>query len=144
MDDDWDGVNAALGRYGLPAKLTDRPPIIAALEEQIGLESREEGDHYVMRLLCVQIFSLGLAEDSLLVWRAKSCNFDTMCGIDVHLLCGAGLEPTKSFLAGVGGEDADEALEYLRKCEACGDFEGFSVERASAEHREDYGGMSPR
>ena len=139
MGDDWAGVAAVLGRYGLPAKLTDRPMIVTALEEQIGLETREEGDQYVMRLLCVQIFSLGLAEDSLVIWRAKSCNFDTMCGIDVHLLCGAGLEETKSFLAGADTQDAIEALEYLRKCEACGDFDGFSVERASAEHREYYG-----
>ncbi len=139
MGDDWDGVAAALSRHGLPAKLADRPMIVTALEEQIVLETREEGDQYVMRLLCVQIFSLGLAEDAPVIWRAKSCNFDTMCGIDVHLLCGAGLEQTKSFLEGADTEDAVEALAHLRKCEACGNLDGFSVERASAEHREYYG-----
>jgi hypothetical protein len=129
MIDDWEGVNAALARFGLPARPEDRDTIVAALDEQVKLEADEEGDQFLMRLLCVQLFSLGQVEDSLRVWRAKSCNFDTHCGIDVQFVCGAGLEPTKAYLRHVGGDDALDALDYLVKCEAGGDFAGFSPER---------------
>jgi hypothetical protein len=126
-DDGWEGVEAALIRFGLPAKPADRSAIIAALEEQICREADEAGDQFLMRLLCAQLFSLGVAEDALLVWRAKSCNFDTHCGIDVQFLCGAGLEQTKEFLRGEGSDAALEALNYIAKCES--DFAEFTVER---------------
>jgi hypothetical protein len=139
-DPDWAGAETALRRFGLPAKLADRPAIIAALEEQIRLETDFRGDQNLLRLLCAQLFSLGMVEDSLLVWRAKSCNFDTHCGIDVALLCGAGLEPTKAFFVTVGTKEADNALKYIQHCEACGDFAEFSFEDAMAEHRRFYHG----
>jgi hypothetical protein len=141
MTDDWEddgeeAVDAALARFGLPAKLADRSEIIAGLEEEITRD--EECDETLMRLLCAQLFSLGVAEDSLLIWRAKSLNFDTFCGIDVQLLCGAGLEQTKAFLADAGTEDAAKALEYLGEAEESGDFDGFDLEKALAEHRSYY------
>jgi hypothetical protein len=142
-DDGWQGVNAALARFGVPARPADRPAIIAALEEQIRLEADAVGDQFLMRLLCGLLFSLGQVEDSLLVWRAKQCNFDTHCGIDVAFLCGAGLEQTKALLAAAGTEDAAAALEYLRHCEACGDFAGFSVAGEVAELRRFYRVGSP-
>lgn len=80
-----------------------------------------------MRLLCGLLFTLGNAEDSLVVWRAKQCNFDTHCGIDVAFICGAGLEETKTYLAAAGSEEATAALKYLRKCEECCNFAEFSV-----------------
>lgn len=128
MGESWEGVNAALARFGLPARPEARDAIIAALDEQVALEADEAGDQFLMRLLCAQLFSLGRVEDSLQVWRAKSCNFDTHCGIDVRFVCGAGLEPTKSFLRTVGGDVACDALDYLAKCEASGDFAGFRPE----------------
>ena len=138
MNDDWDGVKAALARFGLPARQANRGAIIAALDEQITLEADEDGDPFLMRLLCAQLFSLGWAEDTLRVWRAKSCNFDTHCGIDVQFLCGAGLEPTKAHLSEIRGDDALEALNYLIKCEAAGDFEEFSPERVLEQARAFY------
>jgi len=123
VDDDWEGVNAALARFGLPAQQDDHDAIIAALDEQIALEADEDGDQFLMRLLCAQLFSLGRTEDSLRVWRAKSCNFDTHCGIDVQFLCCADLEPTKAYLRDNGGDEALEALDYLIKSEGAGDFE---------------------
>lgn len=95
MDDGWEGVTAALSRFGLPARPEDRDAIIAALEVQRGLEASEDSDLFLMRLLCVQLFSLGRSEDSLRIWRAKSSSFDASCEIDVPFLCGAGLEDTK-------------------------------------------------
>jgi hypothetical protein len=138
INDGWEGVEAALIRFGLPAKPTDRPAIIAALGEQIRLEADEAGDQFLMRLLCAQLFSLGLAEDSLVVWRAKSCNFDTHCGIDVALLCGAGLEETKAFLAAASTEEATAARAYIQHCEDCGNFKGFTIAGEQTEHRRFY------
>ena len=136
-DDDWKGVTAALGRFGLPAKPADRASITAALDEQIRLETDWVGDQLLMRVLCAQLFSLGVVEDVPLVWRAKECNFDTHCGIDVTLLCGAGLEETKSFLAVAGTAEATAALEYIRHCEA-GNFAGFTPAATLAELRRFY------
>jgi hypothetical protein len=142
-DDGWQGVDAALARFGLPANPADRTAIIASLEEQIRLEAEGVGDQFLMRLLCGLLFSLGVVEDSLLVWRAKECNFDTHCGIDVAFLCGAGLEESKAFLAVAGTEDAAAALEYLRHCEACGNLAGFTVAKELTELRRFYGVESP-
>ena len=143
MGDGWEGVDAALARFGLPARPEDRDAIITALNEQMALEADEVGDQFLMRLLCAQLFSLGRVEDSLRVWRAKSCNFDTHCGIDVQFVCGAGLEPTKAYLRAVGGDDASDALDYLAKCEAGGDFDGFSPELVVQQARAFYKHAEP-
>jgi hypothetical protein len=141
-DDGWQGVNAALTRFGVPAKPDDRSAIITALDEQMRLEADEVGDQFLMRLLCGLLFSLGQVEDSLLVWRAKQSNFDTHCGIDVAFLCGAGLEETKAYLSAVGTDEATSALECVRHCEAHGNFAKFSVASEVAELRRFYGVMS--
>jgi hypothetical protein len=143
VGDGWEGVDAALARFGLPARPEDRDAIIAALDEQMALEADEAGDQFLMRLLCAQLFSLGRVEDSLRVWRAKSCNFDTHCGIDVQFVCGAGLEPTKAHLRAVGGDDASDALDYLAKCEAGEDFAGFSPELVVQQARAFYKHAEP-
>jgi hypothetical protein len=51
--------------------------------------------------------------------------------IDVQLLCGAGLEATKEYLAAEGSRSASAALDYLLQCETTGDFTDFSVENQS-------------
>lgn len=136
--DGADPVDAALARFGLPAGLIDRPHIAAALDAQVRLEEEGRGDQFLMRVLCAQLFSLGQVADALLVWRAKQCNFDTHCAIDVQLLCGAGLDATKAFLKGSASDGATHALEYLRHCEACGNFAGFTVEQKMDELRQFY------
>ena len=143
MDDGWEGVDAALARFGLPARPEDRNAVIAALDEQMVLEADEAGDQFLMRLLCAQLSSLGQVEDSVRVWRAKSCNFDTHCGIDVQFVCGAGAEPTYAYLRAVGGDDASDALDYLAKCEAGGDFAGFSPELVVQQARAFYKHAEP-
>lgn len=140
--DEWEAVGAAVSRFGLPADPGQRPAIVEALEEQIRLEVDEEADHDLMRLLCVQLFSIGRVEDALLIWRAKTCNFDTMCGLDVQFLCGAGLAATREFLRRVGTADALDALDYLEKAEAAGDFTGFSTEQVLEQAR-DYFEVTP-
>jgi hypothetical protein len=56
------------------------------------------GNTELMKLCCVQLFSAGLLQDVLLIWRAKVASMDADASIDVHLLCGAGLNETKAFL----------------------------------------------
>ncbi len=136
-DDEWMGVDAALARFGLPARPADRPTIIAALAEQTDLIKADAGDPHLLRLLCAQVFSLGVVEDSLWVWRAKECNFDTHCGVDVQLLCGGGWEPTMKFLQDHGSDLAKDAMQYLRACES--DFAEFRVEHVLQQEREFYG-----
>jgi hypothetical protein len=84
-NDDWHDVWLALTRFGLPAQPEHRDAILTVLNEQIVLEANGEADLFLMRLLCAQLFSIGRVEDSLAVWRAKSCSFDAHCEIDVQL-----------------------------------------------------------
>ena len=63
MGDGCEVVDAGLARFGLPPRPEDRDAIIAALDEQMALEVDEEGDQFLMRLLCAQLFSLGRVED---------------------------------------------------------------------------------
>lgn len=77
------------------------------------------------------MFNVGFLNDVLVIWRAKESSWDAHCSIDVQLLCGAGLEATKEYLAAEGSHSASAALDYLRQCEAAGDFTDFSVENQS-------------
>ena len=122
-----DAVDLALAEFGLPAPPSARVELRRRLEAQIQLEENDAGHQPLMRLLCAMLFSIGVVEDSLLIWRAKSCCFDTMCGIDVQFLCGAGLSATEAFLEASATGDAKEALTYLRECTQSGDFDEFSV-----------------
>ena len=79
-------------------------------------------------LCCVQLFSRGQLEDVLHIWAAKRSGFDLGCNLDVQFLCGAGLEETKRFLTVQTSQEAAQALEYIRGCEATGDFNKFTPE----------------
>ena len=139
MSESDDSVDDALRRFGLPAKATDRSRIIADLQEQIRLEVDEEGDQSLMRVLCAQLFSLGVVEDSLVIWNAKSSNFDTCLGIDVQFLCGAGLEETKQFLETAATDASLRALKYITECETSGDFDRYPLKRVLDETKAFYG-----
>ncbi|WP_306214607.1 hypothetical protein [Actinoplanes sp. RD1] len=116
----------SLRRYGLHptgADLTDIRSMLAA-ETGRGVDGQ---DTDLMKLCCVQLFNAGQPGDILAIWRAKESSFDAHCGIDVHLLCGAGLDATRHHLAEQDSPDAAAALRYLRECEAAGDFDRFTV-----------------
>jgi len=117
----------ALKRFGLPANAAVRDEIRAVLEQQIVIESKqEEFEPEILRTLCVQLFSIGMVEDSLLIWKAKNCNFDAACGLDIQFLCGAGLQATKEFLKASTDPQAAKAFDYVSKCEGAGDFEEWT------------------
>jgi hypothetical protein len=114
----------ALARFGLPADIADRDAIRAAFMAEL---ARSEIDHELILCLAVQLFSIGDVADSLLIWQAKRRNMDLGWSIDVQLLCGAGVEATRSFLSAFQDEQASQALDYLEGCIAEGDFENWTV-----------------
>ncbi|MBN9693203.1 MAG: hypothetical protein J0M24_23415 [Verrucomicrobia bacterium] len=132
--------NEALQRFGLPASLQSRAEIRQLLAEEIEREKRGQGGEEMLRTLCVQLFSLGVVEDVLLIWHAKQSSFDAGCGLDVQFLCGAGLSETRMFLARSSTPSAAGALKYLTECDQAGDFDGWTP-RSSVEHYRHYFGL---
>jgi hypothetical protein len=118
-----------LAAFGLRPRTEDLPVIRSLLAAETSQESttQGEGDTEVMKLCCVQLFNSGELADSLLIWRAKEASFDAACSIDIQLLCGPGLDETKTYLTGQGSADAQAALRRLTECEAAGDFDDFSI-----------------
>ena len=112
----------ALQKFGLPASSQHRDEIRRLLTEEIEREKRGESGEEMLRTLCVQLFSLGVVEDALLIWDAKESSFDAHCGLDVQFLCGAGLPATREFLASLRIPSAAAALNYLTHCEQAGNF----------------------
>jgi hypothetical protein len=98
-----------------------------------------DADALAIKLLCVQLFNNGSVDDVLRIWRAKESGWDAHALIDVQLLCGAGLQATKQYLAAVADDEGPAALEYISRCEAAGDFDGFSPAEHSAWYGNYYG-----
>ncbi|MFF3317004.1 hypothetical protein ACFYV5_16030 [Streptomyces sp. NPDC003035] len=123
-----------LQRHGLHPDARGLAEVRELLAEQTRLERGAQGDGYtpLMKLCCVQLFLAGALDDVLLIWRAKTASFDADCSIDIQLLCGAGLQRTKTYLASYGSEEAESALRRLRFCEEAEDFVDFSPEQRSA------------
>jgi hypothetical protein len=130
----------SLRRYGLRPSASELEQIRDLLTAHATLErqSQGDGDTELMKLSCVQLFNVGDLSDVLAIWRAKTASFDAHCSIDVQLLCGAGLQVTKAYLARADSQDAAAALDYLRTCEAAGDFTDFSVETQARWYAEYY------
>ncbi len=129
----------ALQKFGLPASPESRDRIRQLLADEIELEKRGEGGEEMLRVLCLQLFSLGSIEDALLIWEAKQSSFDACCGLDIQFLCGAGLEVTKEYLARSGDPAAPAALEHLIGSEESRDFEGWIPQKSIERYRSYYG-----
>lgn len=129
----------SLRRYGLRPSAGDLDEIRDMLREQTALR-QDAQDIELMKLGCVQLFNAGELTDVLAIWRAKESSWDAHCSIDVQLLCGAGLDATKAYLAADRTADASDALQYLVDCEAAGDFTDFSVAERSRMYGTYYAG----
>jgi hypothetical protein len=129
----------SLRRYGLRPSTVEVGHIRHMLQAQTALQ-QDDQDTELMKLCCVQLFNTGQLSDVLTIWRAKESSWDAHCSIDVQLLCGAGLDATKAYLAADGTPAASDALRYLLDCEGAGDFIDFSVAQRSREYTEYYGG----
>jgi hypothetical protein len=133
-------VEESLLRYGLVPPDAALPKIPALLAQEAEAERLGEGREEDLALLCcVQLFARGLLDDVLRIWNAKSAGMDLGASLDVQLLCGAGLETTKAFLASQSRADAVLAVHYLVGCERAGDFEGFSPTEHLARYRDYFG-----
>jgi hypothetical protein len=73
------------------------------------------------------------------IWEAKRSGFDLGCYIDVQLLCGAGLDETKHFLANQSSAEAGAALTYILECEQSGSFNDWSPYKQIDEYRRYFG-----
>lgn len=131
-------IDESLRRFGLRPAADDLDRIREVLLAQQRLDQQDQNTE-LMRLCCVQLFNAGAVEDSLTIWRAKRSSWDAHCALDVQLLCGAGLDATKAYLADDGSEEATAALAYLRDCEAAGDFAGFTVAEQARWYDEYFG-----
>lgn len=103
-------------------KLNHRKILLKLLEREMWERKREyydeiiEEEDYEFELFywCIFLLSrLGIAEDSLLIWRAKNMDFDASIGVEVNFLIGAGLKETIDYLNTVKSRDAKQLLEYL-------------------------------
>lgn len=104
----------------------DHAPLLRRLLQQEMLSRKENRDEEFFENLywCAYLlFRLGDVTDVLLLWQAKSTNFDTMCGFDVQFLVGAGVHATVQYLQQSPGTGAKEALEYISNCQRAGDFD---------------------
>ena len=130
----------SLRSYGFVPAETSLDSIRLLLQEEIELESNgEQREDDLALLCCVQLFINGLVEDSLLIWKAKNSGFDLGCYLDVHLLCGRGLERTKQFLTNHNSEESLAALSYIEACEKSGDFLNWSPESQIQFYRNYFG-----
>jgi hypothetical protein len=129
-----------LQRYGLHPTGPDLDQVREILRGEVARERHRlgDGDTELMKLCCVQLFHHRSLADVLLIWQAKESGWDPHHSIDVQLLCGAGLDATKAFLADDSGGEARKALDYLIECETAGDFDGFTVADQSAWHHRYY------
>jgi len=128
----------ALQKFGLPASPQHRDEIRRLLTEEIEREKRGESGEEMLRTSCLQLFSLGIADDALLIWDAKQSSFDAGCGLDVQFLCGAGLAATKEYLAKSSAPSASAALKYLTECEQTGDFADWTPQASIEQYRRYY------
>jgi len=129
----------ALQKFGLPASLHHRAEIRQLLAQEIEREKREESGEEMLRTLSVQLFSLGVAEDALLIWDAKQASFNAGCGLDVQLLCGAGLPATRVFLTKSNAPTAEAVFLYLCEREQAGDFDDWTPQACIKQYRGYYG-----
>jgi hypothetical protein len=129
----------ALQAFGLPASPVYREQILRLLVEETERARRSKDEEEMLRTLCIQLFSLGVVEDALLIWDAKESTFDAFAGLDIQFLCGAGLQTTKDFLAASSVPAAERALSYITNCEKDGDFVNFSPAAWIAQYRQYFG-----
>ncbi|ROR42529.1 hypothetical protein [Kitasatospora cineracea] len=133
-EDEW------LERHGLHPAAGQLDEVRRLLREQTDAERRTQGagDTALMKLCCVQLFTAAVPDDVLLIWQAKTAGMDADASIEIQLLCGCGLVPTKDHLAADPSAPARAALRRLLASEEAGDFEGFSVARQTAAYSSYY------
>jgi hypothetical protein len=128
--------------FGVRPAESELPAIRKILADEVEKERESQGlgDTELMRLCCVQLFSAGRTDDVLVIWGAKTASMDADASIEIALLCGAGVEETKTYLSGLASDEAAAALEALRSAEEAGELEEFSPGDQLASYEQYYGG----
>ena len=131
----------AIARFTIRPDIRDLPVIREQLANLTAAEKNRQGnaDTDLMRLYTVQLFSAGDSADIELIWKAKTASMDADASIDVQLLCGCGLEASRSYLSKTPFFGASAALIRIQECEAAGDFAEFSIEQVLCDCEEYYG-----
>lgn len=122
VDTNQDFREAVCQRLNQDVSEADRALVIYLLDQEIQSAEQDWGFSENMRLCAYLLFKLGHVEDALLIWKAKSMNFDTFCGLDVQLLAGGGLDETIAYLRAATDPEASKAAQYMEDCRATGDF----------------------
>ncbi|PTY01485.1 hypothetical protein DB346_12085 [Verrucomicrobia bacterium LW23] len=129
--------------HGLTPPRELRQEILAMLEDEARRSAiwEEPYDADLMRLLMLQLFSMGFAEDSLPIYQAKFTCFDTACGMDMEFMLGAGIVPTVEFLKkrALDNSDAAKALGYLQETLRSGHLRDFLPEDHLGYYRNYFG-----
>ena len=109
-------------------KHPDRDIALTLLSKMVELRDKDEtaitGE--TLMLGCYILGLCGQVSDCLVIWNAKSTDFDTFCGIDIQLAVFRGVDETITYLETQTSEEAKEALEYILKCQQAGDFEDLA------------------
>jgi hypothetical protein len=100
----------------------DHSLICFLLKQEIEYHTNMWGVSESIRLCGFLLFVLAQIEDVCLLWEAKTTNFDTMCGLDIQCLVGAGVSPTLDYLQHIQEEWAQDARIYIEECQEAGDF----------------------
>src|SRR5215204_5738075 len=129
--------NELLVRFGLVPIEADLAEVRRLIEALIADDRRDSNEP--LKILCIQLFSAGNPADALLIYKAKSSSFDAGCFIDIQIVCGAGLEPTKAFLRGSREAKAKEVLTLLQNISSAEDFDDFTPEKQLNFYRHYYG-----
>ncbi len=111
------------------------PALRVLLAELTAAEAPCQGDANTeaMRLRCVHLFCAADPQDLLAVWRAKAASMDDDASIEVQLLCSAGREATRAYLAAEGWGDALAALRRFEEAVTLGDLDDFDAVRWAEE-----------
>jgi hypothetical protein len=72
-----------LARFGLVPVAADLPEIRRLIQSEIADDERESNEP--LKTLCIQLFSAGVPGDALLIWKAKTSDFDAGFYIDIQL-----------------------------------------------------------
>ena len=133
-------IEESLQQFGIVPEKAALPQVRALLAHETELERAglPRSDDLAL-LCCVQLFSQGEVEDCLLIWEAKRSSFDLYSYLDVELMCGAGLEATKNYLATCGAPEAAAALAHIRDREGGSRFREFSIAGHLAYYRRYFG-----
>ena len=100
----------------------DRDFVRYLLEQEISLQTVLWAVNHTIQTCVEMLYQFEQLEDSLLIWKAKTTNFDTSIAVDVEGMLGAGLDNTIRFLKEQGTQEALDALVYIERRSQSGAF----------------------